>query len=76
MVKCKALLAVLWLFSDRKNILIGSLWLESRTIVRFSPCSFMAGKSVEEIENTNWPNWHNFKFYDWEMSIKLKSERF
>ena len=65
MVKCRAFLAFLWLISDRKNILIGSLWLESRTvIVRFSPGSFMTGKSVGEIENTLWPNWHNFKFFD------------
>ena len=33
-------------------MVIGSLWLKSCTIVRFSPGSFMAGKSVGEIENT------------------------
>ena len=36
----------------------------------------MASKFVGEIENTIWPNWHNFKFFDLGMSIKLKSEHF
>ena len=54
--------AVFWRISDRKTTFIGSLLLESRTIVRYSPGSYMTGKFVGETENIICPNWHSFKF--------------
>ena len=54
--------AVFWSILDRKCTFIGSLWLESRTIVRYSPGSYMTGKFVGETENIIWSNWHSFKF--------------
>ena len=67
---------VLWRISDGKSTFIGKLWLESRTVVRYSPGSFMTGKFVGGIENIIWPNWHYFKFPCLGMSIKLKSQCF
>ena len=61
-IEIRAILAVFWRISDGKSTFIGSVWLEWRTIKRYSPGSFMTGKFVGEIENTIWPNWHSFKF--------------
>ena len=61
-IEIRAFLAVFWRISDRKCTFIGSLWLESPTILRYSPGSFMTGKFVGEIENIIWSNWHSFKF--------------
>ena len=55
-IELRVFLAVFWRISDRKSTFIGSLWLDWRTIVRYSPGSFMTGKFVGEIENTIWQN--------------------